>query len=58
MCRLFGMSGGTRAVQATFWLLDAPTSLLLQAETQPDGVGLGTFESDGSPLRLQKARLG
>ena len=54
MCRLFGMSGGTRAVQATFWLLDAPTSLLLQAETQPDGVGLGTFESDGSPLVYRK----
>jgi glutamine amidotransferase len=54
MCRLFGMSGGTRAVQATFWLLDAPTSLLLQAETQPDGVGLGTFESDGAPLVYRK----
>jgi predicted glutamine amidotransferase len=54
MCRLFGMSGGTRAVQATFWLLDAPTSLLLQSETQPDGVGLGTFEADGSPLVYRK----
>jgi predicted glutamine amidotransferase len=54
MCRLFGMSGGTRAVQATFWLLDAPTSLLLQAETQPDGVGLGTFEPDGTPLLYRK----
>jgi glutamine amidotransferase len=48
------MSGGTRAVQATFWLLDAPTSLLLQSETQPDGVGLGTFEEDGSPLVYRK----
>ena len=54
MCRLFAMSGGTRAVQATFWLLDAPTSLLLQSETQPDGVGLGTFEPDGSPLVYRK----
>ena len=54
MCRLFGMSGGTRAVQATFWLLDAPTSLLLQSETQPDGVGLGTFEPDGAPLVYRK----
>jgi predicted glutamine amidotransferase len=54
MCRLFGMSGGTRAVQATFWLLDAPTSLLLQSETQPDGVGLGTFEPDGTPLVYRK----
>ncbi len=28
MCRLFGMSGGQHEVQATFWLLDAPTSLI------------------------------
>jgi glutamine amidotransferase len=48
MCRLFGMSGGTREVQATFWLLDAPLSLMLQSEHQPDGVGLGTFRPDGS----------
>jgi glutamine amidotransferase len=49
MCRLFGMSGGRNEVQATFWLVDAPDSLLLQSQTQPDGVGLGTFEPDGTP---------
>ncbi|HUA48506.1 MAG TPA: class II glutamine amidotransferase [Solirubrobacteraceae bacterium] len=54
MCRLFGMSGGTHQVQATFWLLDAPTSLLQMSETQPDGIGLGTFESDGTPWRYRK----
>lgn len=54
MCRLFGMSGGTHEVQATFWLLDAPTSLLQLSETQPDGVGLGTFEPDGTPWRYRK----
>jgi predicted glutamine amidotransferase len=54
MCRLFGMSGGTREVQATFWLLDAPTSLLLQSEAQPDGVGLGTFDDDGAPVVYRK----
>jgi glutamine amidotransferase len=48
------MSGGTREVQATFWLLDAPTSLLLQSESQPDGVGLGTFAADGSPSVYHK----
>jgi predicted glutamine amidotransferase len=47
MCRLFGMSGGAHEVQATFWLVDAPDSLLLQSEGQPDGVGLGTFDADG-----------
>jgi predicted glutamine amidotransferase len=54
MCRLFGMSGGTREVQATFWLLDARTSLLLQSESQPDGVGLGTFRADGTPSLYRK----
>ena len=55
MCRLFGMSGGPREVQAaTFWLLDAPLSLMLQSEHQPDGVGLGTFRSDGSPRVYRK----
>lgn len=48
------MSGGTHQVQATFWLLDAPTSLLQLSETQPDGVGLGTFETDGTPWRYRK----
>lgn len=54
MCRLFGMSGGVHEVRATFWLLDAPTSLLQMSETQPDGVGLGTFEPDGTPWRYRK----
>jgi predicted glutamine amidotransferase len=48
------MSGGTREVQATFWLLDAPGSLLLQSRSQPDGVGLGTFGADGSPTIYRK----
>jgi glutamine amidotransferase len=54
MCRLFGMSGGRNEVQATFWLVDAPDSLLLQSQTQPDGVGLGTFEPDGTPRLWRK----
>jgi glutamine amidotransferase len=54
MCRLFGMSGGTHDVQATFWLLDAPTSLLALSETQPDGIGLGTFNADGTPWVYRK----
>jgi predicted glutamine amidotransferase len=54
MCRLFGMSGGAHEVQATFWLLDAPTSLLALSEAQPDGVGLGTFNPDGTPWVYRK----
>jgi glutamine amidotransferase len=48
------MSGGTNEVQATFWLLDAPTSLIALSETQPDGIGLGTFHADGSPWVYRK----
>ncbi len=48
------MTGGTNEVQATFWLLDAPTSLVALSETQPDGVGLGTFNPDGTPWVYRK----
>ena len=41
-------------VQASFWLLDAPTSLLVQSEGQPDGTGLGTFDADGTPRVYRK----
>jgi len=49
MCRLFGMSAGDEAVQATFWLLDAPDSLLAQSHRQVDGTGVGYFDEDGEP---------
>jgi len=48
------MSGGQNEVQATFWLVDAPTSLVQLSETQPDGVGLGTFDGNGSPSVYRK----
>ena len=41
-------------MQATFWLLDAPTSLVQLSESQPDGVGLGTFNADGTPSVYRK----
>jgi predicted glutamine amidotransferase len=49
MCRLFGMSGGPEPVHATFWLLEAPDSLAEQSRREPDGTGLGSYDSDGSP---------
>jgi glutamine amidotransferase len=49
MCRLFGMSGGSQRVRATFWLLEAPDSLAEQSRRNPDGYGLATYEKDGSP---------
>ncbi|MEM6105815.1 class II glutamine amidotransferase [Mycobacterium sp. 050272] len=53
MCRLFGLHAGTHACTATFWLLDAPDSLSEQSRRNPDGTGLGVFESNGEP-RLYK----
>ncbi len=49
MCRLFGMSAGSKPVRATFWLLDAPDSLSAQSHREPDGTGLGWFAPDGTP---------
>jgi predicted glutamine amidotransferase len=50
MCRLFGLSAAPRRVAATFWLIDAPDSLAVQSRREPDGVGLGVFEADGTAL--------
>jgi glutamine amidotransferase len=50
MCRLFGMSAAPHRVRAIFWLLEAPDSLAEQSRREPDGVGLGVFEPDGSAL--------
>jgi glutamine amidotransferase len=47
MCRLFGMSGGSQPVRATFWLLEAPDSLAEQSRREPDGTGVGWFDADG-----------
>ena len=48
VCRLFGLHAGRETVDATFWLLEAPDSLLAQSHRNPDGYGLGTFEPDGT----------
>ena len=63
MCRLFGLHAGRSPVDATFWLLEAPDSLLAQSHRNPDGFGIGTFEPDGSaeldklPLAAHVAEL-
>ena len=55
MCRLFGMHGGDEPVEATFWLLQAPDSLSEQSRREPDGTGLGWFDSDGRPHLSKQA---
>ncbi len=49
MCRLFGMSAGSEPTRATFWLLDAPDSIATQSHKDPDGTGLGWFDSQRRP---------
>src|SRR6202047_4085422 len=46
MCGWFGLTAGTTAVRATFWLLDAPDSLEVQSHRNVDGAGLGYFGPD------------
>jgi predicted glutamine amidotransferase len=43
------MTAGAVPVQATFWLLDAPDSLVVQSHQNADGTGLGFFDPDGTP---------
>jgi predicted glutamine amidotransferase len=50
MCRLFGLTAGAARVRATFWLLDAPDSLEVQARRNVDGSGIGFFDSAGAPV--------
>lgn len=50
MCRLFGLCAAPQRVGATFWLVDAPDSLTAQSRREPDGVGLGVFAEDGTPI--------
>lgn len=50
MCRLFAMSGGQEPVQATFWLVEAPDSLAQQSRREPDGTGLGAYDSQDRPV--------
>lgn len=49
MCRLFGLCAGAEPVTATFWLIDAPDSLRAQSHREPDGTGLGYFDTRGAP---------
>jgi predicted glutamine amidotransferase len=47
------MSGVPAAVEATFWLLEAPDSLARQSHRDPDGTGLGFFEDGRARVMKQ-----
>ena len=49
MCRLFWHERRRGARTSDLWLLGAPDSLTLQSHREPDGTGLGWFDSDGEP---------
>ncbi|MCK9901452.1 class II glutamine amidotransferase [Parafrankia colletiae] len=49
MCRLLGLTSAPTRARATFWLLDAPDSLDQQSHRNPDGTGLGVFDTAGHP---------
>ena len=46
------MSSGRDQARATFWLLDAPDSLVAQSHREPDGTGIGWF--DGTEPQISK----
>ncbi len=48
MCRLFGLTGA-QPVTATFWLLQAPDSLVDQSHGNPDGTGIGYYDEHRQP---------
>ena len=50
MCRLFALAAPPHRVHASFWLLEAPDSLVTQSHRNPDGTGLGYFDADGKPV--------
>jgi predicted glutamine amidotransferase len=50
MCRLFGLTAGLAPIKATFWLLDAPDSLVKESHRNTDGSGIGFFDEAGRPV--------
>jgi glutamine amidotransferase len=50
MCRLFGLAAAPHRVHASFWLLEAPDSLVSQSLRNPDGTGIGFFDANGLPV--------
>lgn len=53
MCRLFGMNAGVNEVHATYWLLDAPDSILVESHRNPDGTGVGWYDGGGPHISKQ-----
>jgi len=55
MCRLFARAAAT-AHPAVFGLLEADNSLMAQSRREPDGYGIGTFDREGRPHVVKRAK--
>ena len=55
MCRLFARVAAA-PYPATFGLLEAPDSVEAQSRREPDGYGIGTFDKDGHPHVIKRAK--
>lgn len=55
MCRLFARAAAAPH-PATFGLLEADNSLVAQSRREPDGYGIGTFDRDGRPHVIKRAK--
>jgi glutamine amidotransferase len=55
MCRLFARASA-EAYPATFGLLEAPDSVEAQSRKEPDGYGIGSFDKEGRPHIVKRAK--
>ena len=55
MCRLFARASA-EAYPATFGLLEAPDSVEAQSRKEPDGYGIGSFDKEGRPHVIKRAK--
>ena len=55
MCRLFARVAA-QPYPATFGLLEAPDSVEAQSRREPDGYGIGSFDKEGAPHVIKRAK--
>lgn len=56
MCRLFGFHTGSHPIHAKYWLLEAPDSMSVEGQRNPDGTGIGWFAKNGEPRMDKQAQ--
>lgn len=56
MCRLFGLNAGDNRVHVRYWLESAPDSIAVESRRNPDGTGVGWFDTQGHPQLRREPR--